>query len=106
MGGICVQNWPKRWALFSLAILLILCPLSAFGEESPPPSPMRLDNNVTLTLSSQELIAPEEEIITLSILVENPSPYILLQAGQCVCLPLGGRPLSAAGFLPGSRRKL
>lgn len=77
MGGICVQNWPKRWALFSLAILLILCPLSAFGEESPPPRPMRLDNNVTLTLSSQELIAPEEEIITLSILVENPSPYIL-----------------------------
>ncbi len=72
-----MQIWMKRWLFFLLAVLLLLCPAVALGEEPLLPAPIELDSSTTLTLSAQELIGPDEEIITLSILVENTSPYIL-----------------------------
>lgn len=95
-----MQKTARGWAFFLLAILLILSPLPAFGdaeENTPPPIPMILDNNVTVTLSTRELTAPDGEILTLSVLIENPSSYILRNCS----LFLGELPPGVT-FVPGS----
>ena len=87
-----------RYSLFLLMIVFLFCPLPAFAEEenSPPPF-FSLDSHVTVTLSQEELMAPEDSIVTLSVLIENPSPFILRDCSLVLdSLPEG------ISFVPGS----